>query len=63
MLLHSVFFASSPVQASVPSDGQFRAAIVSIAEFSKSSLAEYPEWQTKLLQILEADFGLGMNDA
>ena len=63
MLLHSVFFASSPVQASVPSDRQFRAAIVSIAEFSKSSLAKYPEWQTKLLQILEADFGLGMNDA
>ena len=54
---------TSPVQASVPSDRQLRAAIVSIAEFSKSSLAKYPEWQTKLLQILEADFGLGMNDA
>ena len=41
----------------VPSDEEFTSAIQEIAETAESALENYPEWKTKMLQILVAKFG------
>jgi len=50
------------VKAKVPTDEEFKSAVLDIAGMVNDSLSDYPAWRTKLLRYLEVEFGADLAD-